>query len=93
MKIKKYLKRIMVAIITVLSIGVATNSVKADTRGFAYRAFRDGSGNVKWRLHTGSFSVNAGRFISPDGTLAFCIEPGLHNLDIADGNYDINYDY
>ena len=93
MKIKKYLKRLMVAIITVLSVGVAATSVNADTRGFAYRAFRDGSGNVKWRLNTGSFSINAGRFISPDGTLAFCIEPGLHNLDIADGNYDINYDY
>ena len=93
MKLKNYLKKIVVALISILSIGVATNIVNAESKGFAYRAFRDGAGNVKWRLNTGNDSINAGRLISPDGTLAYCIEPSLHYLDINDGSYDVNYDY
>ena len=93
MKLKNYLKKIVVALVSILSIGVATNIVNAESKGFAYRAFRDGAGNVKWRLNTGNDSINAGRLISPDGTLAYCIEPSLHYLDINDGSYDVNYDY
>ena len=93
MKIKKYLKKFFVALISIVSIGVATNVVNAESKGFAYRAFRDASGNVKWRLNTSNDSINAGMFIAPDGTLAYCIEPLLHYLNINDGSYDINYDY
>ena len=90
-KIKKICKLICFIFVGIFTLAFSSLSVSAETKGFAFRAFRL-NGDIRWKLYNpvAHMNWNGGKFIYPaDGTIAFCIEPNIQALLLEDGVYNL----
>lgn len=89
---KIYLKKWCFLILGLLTFFFSNIQVNASTKGFNFFSFKE-NGKQKWKIETYKDSnvlVSPGGYFTSSGTMAYCIEPGILYLDIADGSYTVH---
>lgn len=89
---KIYLKKWCFLILGFLTFFFSNIQVNATTKGFNFFTFKE-NGKHKWKIETSNVSpvlVSPGGYFTSNGTTAYCIEPGITYLDVADGSYTVH---